>query len=185
MGAACAPGEAATPATSINPATTDAAATTTPTTTPVGADDDPALVDWAAIVADLDRRRAAAQRDPSIEAVGTFCAPSSPCDEQWFDSIGFLVDNDLRMVGGQPDEVAGVTYAGTLDESPFPDAFEVVLDVERIATEQGVVRLVTGDGTVEQELRPDDDTPPGTRIIEAVVLQRQTLTSDWLVFEAG
>ena len=120
-----------------------------------------------------------------MAAVDTFCAPVSECNEQWFDSIGYLVDNGLRMVGGQPDEIVDVTYAGTLDGSPLSQAFEVVLDVERVATEQGVVQLVTDDGSVEQEFRPDDETPPGTTVLEAVVLQRQSLDSEWLVFESS
>ncbi len=167
---ACASGDDATPTTSIAPAAVNPA-------------DDPQQYDWAAIITDLDQRRADAQRNPSVEAVDTFCAPSSACNEQWLDSIGVLVEDGLRMIGGQPDEVVNVTYAGTLDGSPLSEAFEVVLDVERVATEQGVVQLVTDDGSVEQEFRPDDDTPPGTPVFEAVVLQRQALDSEWLVFE--
>ena len=146
-------------------------------------EDDPTRFDWVAIVTELDQRREEAQRDRSMEAIDSFCAPSSVCHEQWSDSIGALIDNDLRIVGGRPDEIVDVTYAGTLDGSPLSEAFEVALDVERRATEQGLVQLVNGDGAVEQEFRPDDDTPPGTTISEAVVLQRQTLTSEWLVFE--
>ena len=140
-----------------------AGADTTPTSTDarsvsVPAADDPDLVDWAAIVTELDRRRAAAQRDPSMEAIDSFCAPMSECNEQWSDSIGYLIDNDLRMVGGHPDEIVDVVYAGTLDGSPLSEAFEVVLDVERRAVEQGVIQLVTDDGSVEQEFRPDEET---------------------------
>lgn len=174
---ACASGDATTP--------TSSTAGSAETVISVREDDDPERFDWAAIIADLDRRRAEAQQDPSIDAVDTFCAPLSECNERWSDSIGYLVENELRMVGGRPDEIASVTYAGTLDGSPLSEAFEVVLDVERVATEQGVVQLVAPDGSVEQEFRPDDETPPGTTVFEAVVLQRQTLTSEWLVFETG
>ena len=167
-----------------------AGADTTPTSTDarsvsVPAADDPDLVDWAAIVTELDRRRAAAQRDPSMEAIDSFCAPMSECNEQWSDSIGYLIDNDLRMVGGHPDEIVDVVYAGTLDGSPLSEAFEVVLDLERRAVEQGVIQLVTDDGSVEQEFRPDEEAPPGSTVFEALVLQRRTLTSEWLVFETG
>ena len=170
---ACVSDDDATPTTSTAPAAS------------VSPADDPQRFDWVAIITELDQRRADAQRDPSMAAVDTFCAPVSECNERWFDSIGYLVDNGLRMVGGQPDEIVDVTYNGTLDGSPLSQAFEVVLDVERVATEQGVVQLVTDDGSVEQEFRPDDETPPGTTVLEAVVLQRQSLDSEWLVFESS
>ncbi len=169
----CVSGDDATPTTSRAPAAS------------VSPADDPQRFDWVAIITELDQRRADAQSDPSLDAVDTFCAPVSECNERWFDSIGALVENGLRMVGGQPDEVVNVTYSGTLDGSPLSEAFEVVLDVERLATEQGAVQLVTDDGSVEQEFRPDDETPPGTPVFEAIVLQRQTLDSEWLVFETG
>jgi hypothetical protein len=73
---------------------------------------------------------------------------------------------------------------GTVDEVPFSQALGVVLDIRQVATEQGTVQLLTADGTLFQELQPDEETPPGTSVDEFIALQRETPTSEWRIYGA-
>lgn len=141
-------------------------------------------IDWVDIVADLGARKDAAQRNPSLDAVDRFCAPDSPCHDQWTRSIGEMLDEDVRLLGGQPDRITSVTLIRVLDDVPLSEALGVLLDVQQVATEQGTVQLVKSDGSIFQEFQFDEEIPPGTDLAELVSLRREAVTSPWQIFDA-
>ena len=117
--------------------------------------------DWLSIMTDLDRIKDDARRNPSLDAIDDFCVPGSPCEGNWTDSIQFLIDNDVHVVGGRPDEIVSASFVEAVEDVPFTEALGVLVKVDYVITEQGTVQLVKPDGSVFQEIEPDLASPPG------------------------